>query len=154
MTSSITYRKAELQDLPRIKDLLLRSALPVSDLDESTIDFLIAETGNNSLAGCIGVERYGDNGLLRSFAVDELLRSQHIGRRLLDELLSYCRIKNIQQLHLLTTTAEKYFERAGFIAAARSEAPRSIRSTAEFSSLCPSSSAYMVKENITQPLNM
>ncbi|MBL7743512.1 MAG: GNAT family N-acetyltransferase [Chitinophagaceae bacterium] len=153
MITSITYRKAELQDLPRIKELLLKSYLPASDLGESAIDFIIAETGDNNVAGCIGVERYCVDGLLRSFAVDKLLRSKHIGSRLLNDLLSNSREKNIQQLHLLTTTAEKYFERAGFIAVARSEAPHSIRSTTEFSSLCPSSSAYIVK-NITQPLNM
>ncbi|MBL7738182.1 MAG: GNAT family N-acetyltransferase [Chitinophagaceae bacterium] len=144
MTTSITYRKAASQDLSHIKKLLTRSGLPTSDLDESPVDFIIAETGDNGLAGCIGVEQYAADGLLRSFAVDETLRSRRIGHRLLNELLSYSRERNIQQLHLLTTTAENYFGKAGFILSGRENAPATIRSTTEFTSICPSSSAYMV----------
>jgi quercetin dioxygenase-like cupin family protein len=49
----------------------------------------------------------------------------------------------VQNLHLLTVTAEKYFLSKGFIVTDRSLAPESIKCTSEFSTLCSSTSTYM-----------
>ncbi len=45
----------------------------------------------------------------------------------------------------LTTTAETFFKRLGYERIERSQAPLSIERTREFASLCPASSAFMVK---------
>jgi quercetin dioxygenase-like cupin family protein len=54
----------------------------------------------------------------------------------------------INNLHLLTTTAEKFFASPGFSVVPRDEAPASMKATSEFSSICPSSSTYMVMRDI------
>jgi amino-acid N-acetyltransferase len=46
---------------------------------------------------------------------------------------------------LLTTTAEDFFRALGYARIARELAPEAIRTTREFSSLCPASSVVMVK---------
>ena len=49
-------------------------------------------------------------------------------------------------LHLLTTTAERFFTRHGFVVADRASAPPAIRQTREFADLCPASAAYLTKD--------
>src|SRR5690606_21425360 len=106
------------------------------------VEFISAyEAGK--LIGCIGVEKYGDEGLLRSFAVEDAYRGRGIGNNLLAKLLEFCRRKGIMQLHLLTTTADEYFLKKGFEIANIESAPAPIKATTEFSLLCPSSSVYM-----------
>jgi amino-acid N-acetyltransferase len=53
--------------------------------------------------------------------------------------------QGVSRVYLLTTTAEKFFDRLGYRKTDRESAPAPIRQTKEFSGLCPSSSAFMVK---------
>lgn len=142
MQERTSYSLAGPAGLPDIKTLLLKSELPIDDVDEK-ISFIAAHA-KGSLVGCIGLERHGKHGLLRSFAVENSHRSTGIGNELLSRLLDFCRQSGIEQLHLLTTTADQYFLKKGFLMSDREKAPASIKSTAEFSSLCPASSVYMV----------
>ena len=52
---------------------------------------------------------------------------------------------SLGNFYLLTNTAERFFERLGYRRTDRENAPEAIRRTQEFSGLCPSSSALMVK---------
>lgn len=132
-------------DLKSVLQLLKANDLPSEDLVESKVAFLTKEK-NGELIGCIGIETYGMDGLLRSLAVDDAHKGRGVGKELLDELCETSRQKGIQRLHLLTTTADAYFIRYGFAVTERSTAPTAILGTTEFSEICPSSSVYMVKE--------
>lgn len=149
MSMTIQYRLADANDIPSIAELLATSGLPIEDIKTSKIDFIAASSPEGMIIGCIGVEKFGPDGLLRSFAVDANYRDKKIGSQLLNRLIAVSNQSGINALHLLTTTAEKYFTVKGFSIAVREEAPESISTTVEFSSLCPSSSAYMVLNNIT-----
>lgn len=132
-------------DLKPIQDLLRENKLPYQDLEESQVAFITKEK-QGKLVGCIGLETYGPDGLLRSLAVSDLYKGTGIGKQLLDALYDASRSNGIQRLHLLTTTADTYFKRYGFIAVERSQAPKKICETREFSNICPSSAVYMVLE--------
>lgn len=151
MNNDLQYRIAVQTDLPRIVALLKQNELPVADLVNIPVDFIIATGPNEELAGCIGLERFGADGLLRSFAVDASLRSKTIGNNLFNRLLALCRQTGVHHLHLLTTTAEQYFLKRGFVTASRTDAPAIITSTAEFTSLCPASSVYMALKQLPNP---
>jgi amino-acid N-acetyltransferase len=140
----ITYSTAILSDLPGIVKLLSENQLPTEDVHKHLENFIVAKS-DGEVVGSIGIERYNEDGLLRSLAVSEKLRNQSIGKELYSKLLSYSKQRNINRLHLLTTTAELYFKRVEFEVTDRSKAPDSIKNTLEFSTLCPSSSIYMVK---------
>ena len=148
MTQTLKYRFSQAGDLNTIKDLLSRSDLPVTDIDENKIDFIVVVSDKNALIGCVGLERRGTHGLLRSLAVEPSYRAKGIGHELFYYLLSTSRQYGIQDLHLLTTTAEKFFASSGFSVVPREEAPAPIKATAEFSSICPTSSTYMVMRDI------
>jgi amino-acid N-acetyltransferase len=140
---NITYRMADKAELPVIADLLTKNKLPASDITDIPVNFFIATDDNNRVIGSIAVEQFETDGLLRSFAVDESYRNQKVGNSLFDRLIDYSLQSGITNLHLLTTTAKKYFSERGFAVLQREEAPASIQATTEFSFLCPSSSTYM-----------
>ena len=123
-----------------IVQLLSDNRLPVSDLQDSEIVFTVYKNSSR-IIGIIGEEIFGNDILIRSFAVDDDFKNQGIGKKLLDAALT-----EKATYHLLTTTAAPYFEKYGFRYAERSEAPESIQNTREFSGICPSSSAYMILE--------
>lgn len=142
MQKLLNFEEAIKADLPRIKQLLEDNNLPTSDLDGSPVIFLKASVADE-LVGSIGIECYGVHGLLRSLAVSGLHKNQRIGQGLLTELFELAKRKNIEILHLLTTTAAGYFEARGFTVQERHSAPKPIQNTKEFSHICPSNSVYM-----------
>ena len=79
------------------------------------IDFLIALDTDENIRGCIGMEVYGEDGFVRSFAVQESIRNNGLGAALFERLIEGSLSKGIRNLHLLTTTAETYFQKKGLI---------------------------------------
>lgn len=138
-------RLADASDMGMIRQLLTDSGLPTDDLLSSPIDFLISSDEEDNLLGCIGMELYGEDGFLRSFTVKENRRNQGIGNTLYNQLIQYALSKGIHQMHLLTTTAQHYFEQKGFTVTTRKDAPVSILNTTEFKGMCGSSAIYMIQ---------
>lgn len=125
--------------------LLEACALPAFDLsDEHMRHFFYCGHGA-SPAGIVGVELLGKDALLRSLAVREAARGEGIGAELVAQAEAYARSRGARTMYLLTTTAARFFERRGFTAASRSDAPESIRKTREFAEICPDTSAFMFK---------
>ena len=109
MSMTIQYRLVDENDIPSIVELLKSSNLPTEDIGTSKIDFIAASSPEVMIIGCIGVEKFGSDGLLRSFVVEANYRDKKIGSQLLNRLIAVCNQSGINTLHLLTTTAEKYF---------------------------------------------
>ncbi|MFZ6001447.1 MAG: arsenic resistance N-acetyltransferase ArsN2 [Bacteroidota bacterium] len=138
----INLRKASSADLEKILALLSSHQLPVADVGKHLEHFIVAET-NGQIIGCIGMEVYVDQALLRSFAVDKNYQGRGVGETLYQQLRAYATSKKISTFHLLTTTAESYFSKRGFQLADRNTSPVAIKSTSEFTELCPSTARYM-----------
>ncbi|GJM28366.1 MAG: hypothetical protein DHS20C17_10010 [Cyclobacteriaceae bacterium] len=147
--SSIDFGVCDKNDLNQVLLLLKANNLPTEDLSLDKIDLLVARS-NGAVIGCIGLEKYHSDGLLRSFAVQEEFRNSKIGATLYSHFLSFCLQKGISTLHLLTETADSYFLSKGFQLAERARAPKTIQKTTEFSELCPSTSSYMVNRELNQ----
>lgn len=93
--------------------------------------------------GCIGVERYGDAGLLRSAAIQERHRGEGYGRGAVRALETEAREAGIERLYLLTTTAAEFFADLGYERVEREAVPEAVRGSTEFSDLCPESAVAM-----------
>ena len=146
MTSSdfeAVLRVAVDSDLTIARKLLADAGLPTADL---TIDrlALIAEK-EGVVAGLIGLEQFKNTGLLRSLVIAENFRSAGLGGRLVGALEQLALEKNISELWLLTIDAYKWFASMGYLTQSRYSAPPAIRSTEEFSSLCPGDAVLMKK---------
>jgi len=128
-----------------VKQLLEEARLPTSDLTEAHLEHFLGCGENGALEGVVGLELYPPLALLRSLAVTPIFRSRGLGATLLAEAERYARSREVKEIYLLTTTAERFFARAGYERIPREAAPQAIRETQEFSSLCPASSAVMRK---------
>lgn len=137
-------------DHAAILRLLQDGGLPVGDLDTAAIDFIVA-VEDAAVAGVVGVEPFGDTGLLRSLAVRIDVRGQGVGERLVVALETLARARGLRRIVLLTETAAPFFDKRGYIVTAREQAPIAVQSSAEFRLLCPASAACMVKSLETAP---
>jgi len=133
---------AQAHDLSGVLELLGRADLPVEGVAEHFRNFLVVRD-DASVVGVAGLEPCGEDGLLRSVAVEPAYRGSGVGRALVDGVLELARRLELRSLYLLTTTAREYFQRHGFSDSPRDEAPSAVRDTWEFRSGCPSSSAFM-----------
>lgn len=106
--------------------------------------FIAHEHGG--VAGYVGLEGEGRDLLLRSLVVFTDLKAQGLGSRILTAAEAVASDLGAERLHLLTTTAEPFFARHGFVAADRVSAPPAIRRTREFANVCPASAAYLTKD--------
>ena len=131
-------------DLAAAVGLLASNDLPTDDLHDPSITLFAAKV-NDVPVGVVGLQRCDEVGLLRSLAVAPSARSTGIGGRLCDRVLAAARECGYDDVYLLTTSARDYFARRGFSVVARDAAPSAIRSTSQFSSLCPSTAVLMMR---------
>ncbi|MCP4300795.1 MAG: GNAT family N-acetyltransferase [Gammaproteobacteria bacterium] len=144
MTRRIEIRPATASDLPAAIALLRDADLPTEDLTAGHLA-LVAE-GEAEMLGVIGLEIFGDVGLLRSLVVSPLARDEGIGRLLAEALELSVRESGIVELWLLTIDADTFFSTLGFGVRSRDVAPDAIRGSREFSTLCPGDAVLMSKE--------
>ena len=93
----------------------------------------------------VGLEIYGTVALLRSLAVAPDGQGRGLGAALLAHAERAARQRGITALYLLTTTAEAFFARRGYVRLPRQAAPPVLRQTAEFAALCPASAVCLTK---------
>jgi amino-acid N-acetyltransferase len=141
---SLSLRSAEPADLPAVLALLGRAHLPTAGVADTLPHFVIAEDGGR-IVGAVGLELYGASALLCSAAVEESWQGCGVGRTLIERALDLARERNIQDVFLLTTTAEHYFPRFGFTRIPRDAVNPEVQDSVEFREACPASAAAMRK---------
>jgi amino-acid N-acetyltransferase len=128
-----------------VKRLLHETQLPTADLTDAHLEHFLACGRKEALEGVVGLELYPPVALLRSLAVAADLRGRGLGGALLGGAERYARSREVREIYLLTTTAERFFAHAGYERVQRDTVPAAIQATQEFSSLCPASSVVMRK---------
>lgn len=86
------------------------------------IDFLVAENTVGAVVGTVGLERYGQNALLRSLAVGSTLRNAGLGASCSSPRSSRSVRWAVTKLRLFTTRAGQFFQRMGYTEAQRNGA--------------------------------
>jgi len=132
-------------DHPAVRALLAAAGLPVADLTAARLDGFWGCGESPDLTGVVGLEIYGTVALLRSLAVAPAWRGRGLGAALLAHAERAARRRGIAALYLLTTTAEAFFTRRGYVRLPREAAPPVLRQTPEFAALCPASAACLRK---------
>ncbi len=140
--------------LDHVRQLLDENQLPTEDLKNPNMDHFFWCGENDSVNAVIGLEIIGANGndgkdekvgLLRSLAVSSSARGLGYGSALVKRLEEHACAIGIEQLYLLTDTAEDYLLKKGYTKIQRENASEAIKRTKEFSGLCPASAAVMRK---------
>jgi arsenate reductase len=135
---------AGAEDLPAIIRLLQENDLPTEDVDPGRQLFWVIKDAG-ALAGEIGLESWGEYGLLRSMATRTSSRNKGIATQLVNGLFDYAQKAKLKEIYLLTETAAAYFERRGFQKISREVVPEAVKQSKEFSHLCPSTAIVMKK---------
>jgi amino-acid N-acetyltransferase len=130
-------------DLPGALDLLGRSELTEQDVTERWGHYFVVREDDGRVVGVAGLEIHGEDGLLRSVAVDADYRGQGLAASLVEAAMERAKRVNLRSVYLLTTGAREYFVRRGFADCPRDDAPAAIRESWEFRSGCPSTAAFM-----------
>jgi amino-acid N-acetyltransferase len=134
------------EDMPAVTRLLAERGLPVEDLTPEKLDFfLVARDDTGKVTGCVGLELFGDSGLLRSLAVSPVNEGAGIGALLVLAVERRAMDSRVKTLYLLTIDAADYFRRLGYRDAVRDRVPASVRASDEFTRLCPASATCMGK---------
>lgn len=140
MSDRYEFRPSRPGDEVAIRALLAAASLPVEDLSTGRQEFVLAHSGG-ALVGCVGLEAYGDVGLLRSFAVAPALRRRGLGARLFEHIVARSLLRGVKTAYVLTTTAERFCLAHGFERVDRSQVPAAIAATEQFRALCPATAA-------------
>lgn len=130
---------------PEVFELLDTEGFPTSDLGSSSSLNLLGVRKGERLIGVVGLEVYGQDGLVRSLVVAPDRRGGGVGVKLVHEAEIHALSKGVSTLYLLTMTAASFFSRIGYVSIERVAAPKFISATAEFQSLCPASALLMRK---------
>jgi amino-acid N-acetyltransferase len=135
-------RRASSTDLDRIETLLGDAHLPLDGARAAFDVGFVAEEGQ-TIIGAVALEMYPDGALLRSLVVDRAAQGHGVGGRLVQAAIDEAQRRGAHAIYLLTTTAEHFFPRFGFVAVDRGSMPASIQGSIEFQSACPASAIAM-----------
>ncbi|MFM0046861.1 arsenic resistance N-acetyltransferase ArsN2 [Paraburkholderia sediminicola] len=145
-------RKPNKADLDAIQSLLNANGLPVEDVSTTLIEgFLVAEDANGMVIGSGGLEPLGSSVLLRSLVLTSEWRGTGAAREMVEQLEDNARSLGHREVWLLTTTAERFFERAGYKRVSRNEVPSEVQLCRQFAVLCPSTAMCMRKMLLPKP---
>lgn len=131
------------RELNSLKDFLRGNQLPADDLTLTDSLYLTYYDTTEELVGSGGLEFYRDKALLRSLAVSQTMRSQSLGKQIVEDLTQQVKAKGIKEIYLLTLTAYYFFLKLGFTEVSRDAVPEVIKSSTEFSQVCPTSARVM-----------
>ena len=132
------------QDTAAIFRLLEANGLPTDGLsDHWKTAIVVRDEGR--VVGSAALEVYSDGALLRSVAVEPSMHGRGLGTELVEAALELAHECGVGAIYLLTTTAEEFFSRFGFVKTTRSDVPAQVRQSVEFQSACPSTAVVMRK---------
>jgi len=139
----LSAEPARPHDLRGALDLLGRAELTDQDVSEGWGHYFVVREDDGRVVGVAGLELHGEDGLLRSVAVDADYRGQGLAAALVEAVFQRASRVGLGSVYLLTTTAKDYFARRGFTDCPRDQAPAAIRESWEFRTGCPSTAAFM-----------
>jgi amino-acid N-acetyltransferase len=135
-------RRAEESDIERIETLLRGAHLPLEGARHAFRVGFVAEQ-HAAIVGAVALEMYPDSALLRSLVVEQTAQGKGLGGRLTQAAIDEAQRRGVNAIYLLTTTADQFFPRFGFVTVDRQAMPASIQGSIEFQSACPASAIAM-----------
>ncbi len=145
MDEELFIEPAAAEDFSSVCALLESAQLPTADLRQDMAHFFLAIIGDDTV-GAIGLDPYGSSGLLRSMIVQPEFRNMGIAAHLVETLEAHAKKEGVEELYLITNTAEQFFAKIGFKKIQRDQLPDAVAGSAEFNGLCPASSTIMKKK--------
>jgi amino-acid N-acetyltransferase len=132
----------DAESFQAFRSLLQSAKLPADDLNFDR-HLLIGFYDGREPVATGGLEVYGTYALLRSLSVKIGIRGQSLGSTITDHLVAEARTRGLKAIYLLTETAHVFFLKKGFKDIDRKQVPAEVRSSSEFSNVCPDTAICM-----------
>lgn len=140
-------RPGAADDAPAIVRLLQKSGLTGCGVEQNVGGFLVADRSDTGeIAGVIGLEAKGRQGLLRSLAVSPEWRKAGVAAALLKEATAMAKDQGVKNLYLLTDTAEGYLAKFGFRTIERRFMPEELLGAGDLQKACSGCKTCMTME--------
>ncbi|HEY0249994.1 MAG TPA: GNAT family N-acetyltransferase, partial [Kofleriaceae bacterium] len=134
-------QRADMQSLRDVLELVKLGDEPARDDQFPSFFVLRNEKGN---CGCVALEVYGDDAVLRALAVDPEFRGSGYGWMLADMAVSQARWRGVKRIYLLTESASDFFAaKFGFRVVDRSTLGKAVSSSETFASHAQSTRVAM-----------
>jgi amino-acid N-acetyltransferase len=127
----VALRFAAPEDIPDIEELLKAEWLPPMAIAEFLASFWVLES-DSRVAGCAGIEIYGEAAVLRSVVVVPELRGSGEGDRLVRTALDYAKEHGAKRVYLFTMHAAPFFARYGFVGVSTDEFEPAVRKSWQY----------------------
>jgi amino-acid N-acetyltransferase len=137
-----TIRRATADDDGDVRGILAGANLPADDFSGGEMVFLVAEE-DGAIVGTIGLEIYPPAGLLRSAAVKPAHRGRGVAALLVEAVMREARSRSLDEVVLLTPSAEVFFRRMGFTRVPREAITGPVLSSRQFTGATCVSAAVM-----------
>ena len=131
MVADLSFEIARDLDMPEITDILVSNNLCVDDIPSQNILIKLVKT-DNQIVAVYAFEIFDHVGILRSVAVIDEYKGSGIGTHIMKQVETDVIELKLKKLILLTTTAEKFFEKFGFDIIPRDSVPEVVKQSFEF----------------------
>jgi N-acetylglutamate synthase-like GNAT family acetyltransferase/SAM-dependent methyltransferase/pyruvate-formate lyase-activating enzyme len=112
-TMDIHIVRAKSDQVKIAEKVLKECKLLTTGLEGHIHNFFLAEL-DNEVVGSIGLEIYGEYGIIRSTSVLPRYRKKGIGAKLAERMIDFAREQGIKELYLKTEHEASFFSRVGF----------------------------------------
>jgi glycerol-1-phosphatase len=137
-------RQAAGPDLPAIATLLHDAGLPARGARERAGRTIVADADRSGLLGTSSWEPLdNERALIRSVAISTRARSRGVGTTLVAATLRQAIHAGSREVWCVTTDAEEFFTRCGFVRADREALPEAVAEHAQVRRECPETAAVM-----------
>ncbi len=135
--SSMRLERASGADVPAVEALLSAADLPLDGAADAVASLgVVARDAAGAVVGAAALERFGSAGLLRSVVVAPGARGLGVGRAVVEEAERLAAAEGLDDLYLITETAEAWFPRLGWAPVPRSVAQAAVGESIEFTTVC------------------
>ncbi|MCF6138917.1 GNAT family N-acetyltransferase [Pseudalkalibacillus berkeleyi] len=105
----LSFRPAETNDAPSIKQFVAQAGLSSEGIDQCIQTFIILETDKKKMAGTVGLERFGTDGLIRSLVLAKDYSSEELLLQLLKAIIRLADHQGVQTVYLLTRVTSIFY---------------------------------------------
>ncbi len=128
---------------PGFIKMLEAEDLPTEDLAGGSKQYFGFRDARGGLVAAGGLELCGSDAILRSCVVVPSQKGHGLGGRLIAAIIDAARHQQLDQLFLLTESADEFFRKFGFRETERGGVPADVAGSAQFSEICPESAVAM-----------
>lgn len=129
--TTLDLQLLEKHEIHLARTLLEAYGLPSSDIDNRKLLLFALQEADRTLA-VGGFEKHGAYGILRSVAITFERQREGLGSLLVDSLEKEAARRNIRVLYLVTTDADVFFSKRGYVLVDMAEVPDFLLRTNEF----------------------